>query len=617
MDLAAAAPWQTWATFAIIAVTIVLYALDRFPIEFVSAGSLAAFLVLFHAAPLLGPDGAPVIATEDLFAGFANPALLTILCLLILGQGIFQSGAMEGPTRAILGLVEGRPRLVSGGVLLLAYAISAFLNDTPVVVMFMPLVAAIAAQAKYAPSRLMMPLSFVALMGGMVTVIGSSTNILAAESYRSITGDTIGFFDLTPLALVLGGVGLLYLATAGRFLLPSRQDPEAMRGQRDARQFIAQIEVTPGHPLIGKSAISGLFPDLPEITVRMVQRRGEAILPPYDDFAFRPHDVVIIAATHAALADLLKSNPDILQGLMAETTLELEAGGERSTQLAMVEAVVAPGSRMIGRSVQQIGLHYQRNCVVLGIERRSRMIRTQMNTIRLEAGDVLLIVGATADVQALRLDRDLLLLEWSLTGLPAARHARAALLIFAGVVLSAATGLAPIAVSAFIGALTMVATGCLNLRQAARAIDRRIYLLIGCSIAMGAALERTGGALLIGEATARIAESFGPAALISAMFILSAAATNVLSNNATVVLFTPIAIAAAAAAGLDPKAAALTVVYGANCPFATPIGYQTNLLVMSPGHYKFSDFMRVGGPLIILLWIVYSIAAPAHFGLTR
>ncbi|MEE2692149.1 MAG: SLC13 family permease [Pseudomonadota bacterium] len=613
MDLAAAAPWQTWATFAIIFVTIVLYAVDRFPIELVAAGSLSAFLILFHIAPLYDPGGGRLLAPQDLFAGFANPALIAILCLLIIGQGIFQSGAMETPTRLLVAAFEKRAIVITLGVYILAFMISGFLNDTPVVVMFIPLVAAIAAQGKIPPSRLMMPLSFIALLGGMTTVIGSSTNILAADAFFRETGEKIAFFDLTPLALVLGGVGLFYLATAGRFLLPRRDDPEAMRGERESKQFLAQIDVTPGHPLVGKSAISGLFPDLPDITVRMVQRRGQAILPPYDDFSFRPHDVLILSATHAALAKLLRSNPDMLQGLMSETTLELESGAQRSTQLSMVEAVVAPGSRMIGRSVAQIGLHYQRNCVVLGIERRSRMIRTQMNTIRLEAGDVLLIVGSTADVQALRADRDLLILEWSMTGLPAARHARAAALIFIGVVVAAATEIVPIAVAAFVGAMTMVATGCLNIRQAARAIDRRIYLLIGSSIAMGAALTDTGGSDLIGSSVAMIADNFGPAALVSAMFILSAATTNVLSNNATVVLFTPIAVSAASLAGVDPKVAALTVIYGANCPFATPIGYQTNLLVMTPGHYKFSDYIRVGGPLILVLWIVYSIVAPIYF----
>ncbi|MBI1365153.1 MAG: SLC13 family permease [Alphaproteobacteria bacterium] len=613
IDSIASAPWQMWVTLAIIIVTIILYASDRFSIELVSAGSLVALLLLFKEAPLLNEAGKPLLSTEGLLAGFASPGLIAIMCLLIIGQGIFQSGAMDLPTKYLMQAYEKHAVLVTIGIYIMIYAVSAFLNDTPVVVMFIPLIASIAAHGNIPASRLMMPLSFIALMGGMTTTIGSSTNILAAASFKAIAHEQIGFFDLTPMALILGGVGLLYLATAGRLLLPRHANPDAGQGERESKQFIAQIDITPGHPLVGKGAVSGLFPDLPDVTVRMVLRRGEAILPPYDDFSFRPHDVLIIAATRAALTSLLKSNPDILDGLMAETALDVEGGGARSRQLTMVEAVVAPGSRMIGRSIAQIGFHYQTGCTIIGIERRSRMIRAHMNTIRLEAGDVLLIVGPTREVQRLRADRDLLVLEWSMTGLPALRHARSAALIFVGVVLAAASGLLPIEIAAFSGALAMVAAGSLNIRQASRAIDRRIYLLVGSSIAMGAALDATGGARLIGESIAALSAQFGPTALISALFILSAGLTNILSNNATAVLFTPIAVSAAAQAGLDSEVAVLTIIYGANCPFATPIGYQTNLLVMTPGHYKFRDFLVVGGPLILVLWIVYTLAAPIYF----
>ena len=602
-----------WVSLAIIFITIVLYASDRFPIELVSAGSLAALLLLFQGAPLLDDGGKPVLTAAALLAGFASPALIAIMSLLIIGQGVFQSGAMEIPTKFLVEAFDKHHIVVIGGIFILAFIVSAFLNDTPVVVMFIPLVAAIAMQGRIPASRLMMPLSFIALLGGMTTLIGSSTNILAAGSFTSLTGSEIGFFDPTPMALVLGAVGLLYLSTIGRLLLPRRENPDQRGGERENKQFIAQIDITPGHPLVGKGAVSGLFPDLPDVTVRMVQRRGEAILPPYDNFSFRPHDVLIIAATREALTKLLKSTPEILEGLLAEAAFDADAAAPRSAQLTMVEAVVAPGSRMIGRSIAQIGFQYQTNCAIIGIERRSRMIRAHLNSIRLEAGDVLLIVGASSNVQSLRADRDLLVLEWSMTGLPAIRHARSATAIFIGVVALAAAGVLPIATAAFIGALSMVATGCLNVRQASRAIDRRIYLLIGSSLAMGAALEETGGAALLGGMIALIAENFGPASLLSAVFLLSAITTNVLSNNATAVLFTPIAVSAAAHAGIDPKALVLTVIFGANCPFATPIGYQTNLLVMTPGHYRFRDFIVVGGPLIGLLWIVYTIVAPIYF----
>ncbi len=611
------APWQMWATLAIIGVTIVVYTIDRFPLELVSGGVIVALLALFLAAPL-EDNGVNQLTTETLLSGFASPALFAILGLLIVGQGMFQSGALEHPTEYLLRAYDKQPILITAAIFLFIMAVSAFLNNTPVVVMFIPIMAALAQQGKISVSRFMMPLSYLSIFGGMTTIIGSSTNLLALQSYRATTGGEIGFFELTPMGSLLAGAGVIYMLTAGRWLMPIRQNPnQTAINEREGKHFIAQIEITRGHPLIGKGPISGLFVDLPDITVRMVQRREKAILPPFDDFAFKSGDVVIVAATRTALTSLLKSNPEMLEGLMAETSIADEEDGsvQRSTQLTMVEAIVAPGSRLIGRSIAQIGFHAQTDCVIVGIERRSRMIRTQMNTIRLEAGDVLLILGDINDIRNLRSDRDILLLEWSMQGLPDPRNARVAAFIFAAIIAATATGFAPIAVAAITGATAMVATGCLNVRQAARAIDRRIYLLIGASLAMGAALERTGGAALIGEGISSAVGGLGPTAVLSAFFILCAGLTNVLSNNATAVLFTPIAVSAARQLGIDEHILVLTVIFGSNCSFATPVAYQTNLLVMSPGHYKFRDFMVVGGPLIILIWLVYTIVAPFYYGL--
>ena len=379
MDAFITTPWQMWATLFVIGVTIVFYTLDRFPLELISAGVIVALLLLFLAAPL-EQEGKNMLDAEALLSGFASPALFAILGLLIIGQGMFQSGALEHPTEYLLRAFDKRPVMVTIAVFIFVMAVSAFLNNTPVVVMFIPIMAALAQQSKVSVSRFMMPLSYLSIFGGMTTIIGSSTNLLAAESYTATTGGEIGFFELTPMGLILAGAGIVYMATAGRWLMPARENPNQPGvNEREGKHFIAQIEITRGHPLIGKGPVAGLFVDLPDITVRMVQRREKAILPPFDDFAFKPRDVVIVAATRSALTSLLKSNPDILEGLMAETSIADEEDGsvQRSTQLTMVEAIVAPGSRLIGRSIAQIGFHAQTNCVILGIERRSRMIRTQ------------------------------------------------------------------------------------------------------------------------------------------------------------------------------------------------------------------------------------------------
>lgn len=607
-----ASPWQMWASLAILTVVIGVFISDRFSMELVSIAAIAAFLLLFQIAPLRDDSGEKIISTASILEGFADPALLAIMSLLMLSQGLYQSGTMELPTRLLVNIVGRFRILMLGAVLIFALVASAFINDTPVVVMFLPIVAAMAGAGGVAPSRVLMPLSFMALLGGMTTLIGSSTNILAAGVYHDITRKEIAFFDLTPLGVLIALIGVLYLATAGRLLLPKRGVANN-NVERENKQFIAQFEINRGHFLLGKGPVGGLFLDLPDITVRMVQRREQAILPPYDDFQFKFGDVVIIAATKAVLTKLLRERPEILGDALSEVDLDEDDPRAPRSQLTLVEAVVAPGSRMIGRTIGQIGFHYQTNCVILGVERRSRMIRTEISSIRLEAGDVLLILGPLENVRTLRMDRDVLIMEASMTGLPAPRNAILSGLIFILVVALAATDILPIGIAAICGLFAMLALGCLNIRQAARAFDKRIYLLIGSSLAMGHVLEETGGAALIGGLIAPIAMNFGPAALLSALFLISAGLTNVLSNNATVALLMPIAISSARLAGIDPWPIALTVIYGANCPFATPIGYQTNLLVMTPGHYKFSDYLKVGGPLVILIWIAYSIIAPIYF----
>lgn len=243
------------------------------------------------------------------------------------------------------------------------------------------------------------------------------------------------------------------------------------------------------------------------------------------------------------------------------------------------------------------------------------MIRKRMLDIRLEAGDVLLLFGYERDISALRQNRDLILLDWSTAELPDIRKAKMARIVFVATIAAAALSVVPIEIAALGGALAMIATGCLNIRQAVRALDMRIFLLIGAAFAMGLALERTGGAEFIGTNVVTAVLPYGPQALIAAVFLIVAIFTNIISNSAAALLFAPIALSIAEKADIDPIVMVLTVIFAANCSFATPIAYQTNLLVMGPGHYRFGDFARFGIPLILLLWVSYVLLVPVLFGL--
>ena len=479
--------------------------------------------------------------------------------------------------------------------------------------MFLPIMSAIAARMGSSTSRLMMPLSFVSIFAGMTTLIGTSTNLLAADSYLRLTGNELGFFDQSVFGLILAGVGILYLLLASRVLLPVREElTETM--VKSGKQFTAQFEVTPGHFLDGKQAIAGMFPELKDMTVRMIQRGERALLPPYDEIRLQPGDLVIVAATRQALTDLLSGKPSMLRDIWQSGVPERdEATGE--TQLGLVEAVIAPGSRMAGRTVEMLGFRRLTQAVTLGIQRRSRMIRTKLGEIRLEAGDTLLLCGPVSAFRNLRTSRDLILLEWSQSEFPTTTRAQVARLITVGMVVAAATGLASITLASVVAATSMILLQCLNHRQASRALDLRIYLVIAAALAMGIALEMTGAAQLIAEIVVMLASPFGPLAVLSAIFLAVAILTNILSNAATAVLFTPIAISAAQQTGADPFPYLLAVIYAANCAFATPIAYQTNMLVMGPGHYKFRDFLRFGGPLVLLMWAAFTVVAPWRFDL--
>ncbi|PIW30911.1 MAG: SLC13 family permease [Rhodobacterales bacterium CG15_BIG_FIL_POST_REV_8_21_14_020_59_13] len=600
--------WQMWAVMALVAISIVFYVWEKYAIEIVSAAIVAVVLVFFQFFPI--PDGNPDAA--EILAGFANPALLTIIALLVVGQGIFQTGAMDGPTQRLLASYDKRPLITLISIFVFVFVISAFINNTPVVVMFIPILVAVAGRMGASPSKIMIPLSYVCILAGMTTLIGSSTNLLVSDSYSSFTGENLDFFAPSKYGLVLAFIGVLYVAFILPRLLPERATMEREIAGGDGKQFIAQLEVTRDHPLRGQSPVAGMFPDLPDITVRMIQRGEHAILPPFDDVKLRTGDLLIVAATRKTLSDLLTSRAEYLRGL-----LQSGAGGDEPSpgeRLGLSESVIPPGSRLIGRTVEQVGFRHLTGCVVLGVQRRSRMIRKKMGEIRIEAGDVLLLFGKSDALRDLRNDRDLLLMAWATTDLPDPRRANFALIIFAGVVIAASTNLMPIVHASILGAVGMIATGCLNSRQAARAIDMRVYLLVGSAFALGTALQTTGAANYIAGAVVSTFEPFGPVALVSVLFILIALLTNVLSNNATAILFTPIAIAAANQMGQDPTIFALTVLFAANTSFATPIGYQTNLLVMGPGHYRFADYIKAGAPLVIILWLAFTGIAAFHFG---
>lgn len=619
---------QMWAVLVLVVLSIGAFAWERVPIEVTATVLLTGLMVFFQLFPVPDAEGANRLGPDRLLAGFANPGLITVLALLVVGQAIVRTGALEGLASALHRASRGSAARGTVFSLLPAAAISSILNNTPVVVIFIPIVSAFAERLRISVSRLLIPLSFASILGGMTTLIGSSTNLLVAGVAIGMGLPVIGFFDFLIPGLVMAGVGLVYVILVAPFLLADRSGLAKQLGA-SSRQFVAQIDVQPDSELVGQKPVAGMFRSLPDMTVRMIQRGEHAILPPFDDVALHAGDVIIVAATRKALTEALSRLGSALhpglphrdyQVRQAEDSEDSKETDDPLDQMlrgpqVLAEVMVSPASRMIGRSLEMIGFRYLYQCVVLGVQRRSSMIRQRMTEIRLEPGDVLLIQGHPSKVKALRDNRDLVLLEWSQANLPSYRQARRAGLIFAAVVLLAAAGVLPIVVAAILGAAAMIVTRCINIRQASRTIDRQVVMTVAATLALGAAMQETGGAAFLAHNLLDVLHGAAPAVVVSALFLFVALITNVLSNNASAVLFTPVAISVARELNVDPMILVYTMVFAASCSFATPVGYQTNLLVMAPGHYRFIDFMKAGTPLIFILWITFSLFGSWYYGL--
>jgi di/tricarboxylate transporter len=603
-----------WLTFGVIVCTIVGFASEKWSIEGISLCAVATLLAIFTLIP---QSSSTPITAPDLILGFANPALITVLALLVIGQALFNTDALERPAQ-LLSKAGGSSAQRTIIILLVAAGVtSAFLNNTPVVVMFIPIVVAIATQRNFSPASARMPLSYVGILGGMTTLIGSSTNLLVAgvaERY----GETVGFFDFTIPGLVIAGVGLVYVLFVMPALLSNRTKAEDYKNSGTGRQFLAQIHISDGHPLYGQEAVAGLFPALQDITVRSIQRGGSNILPPFEDISLTDGDIIIVAATRRALIKALSTGAATLPELKNVDDLpdrESNTLTEVAEDFMVAEAVLPPGSRYVGRTVETSRIRNNYGTMVLGVQRRSAMSRGLMRTIRLEPGDTLLIGGLLDDIERLRQSRDLLLLERSASEVPLRSKAPLAIGIFALIIAAASFGFVPIVAASLIGAYLVIATGCLSIRQAANSFDRQIYMMVGASLAAATAMERTGGAAFLADTVVSALEGQTPAMVLSVLFIVTAFLTNVLSNNATAVLFTPIAIGIAQKLNAPVEAFIVCIIFAANCSFATPVGYQTNLLVLGPGRYRFNDYLKAGIPLIIILWITFSLFAPGYYGL--
>lgn len=638
-----------WFVLALTFWAAVSYVRERLPIEVTSAVLLTVLLVFGQLFPVEDAIGRNKLDASSLFAGFSNPALIAVLALLVMGQGIVQTDALRPFIKILMTSSRTKAMVSIFFILLFVMMLSAFMNNTPLVVLAIPVIQALAQSANFSESRVMMPLSFVAILGGMTTLVGSSTNMLVSSAMKDLGQEPLQFFDFTVPGVMMASIGFLYVIFILPRLVPVRKSlTKELVGTE--KEFVAEIDVTKHSKLVGSECVNGVFPKLPGLNVRLIQRSGHLILPPFEGYIIEPGDVMIVAATRDALTRILSQFPGYLlseeeaasiQPLKAQKEPEIkerktdnednaaedgeseEGQKKKAVELdekvadtrVLAEVMINPNSRMIDMAIEQVNFPLQFGAFVLGVQRRARVVKRRLGRVRLEAGDVLLMVGSQGAIKAMRGNQDMTVLSGSKKELPVPKKAPVSAVIMLGTISLAATGVLSIPVASFAGAVLMIATGCLNIRQALRAVDRKIFLLVGSMLALGAALQATDGAQFIAERMLSLPFLDTPFAAVSALFITIAILTNILSNNACAILFTPIAMNMAESLAVSPFILAVTVVFAANCSFASPIGYKTNLLVMGPGHYRFKDFIKAGVPLILLIWVSFMFIAKYYFGL--
>ncbi len=633
-----------WFGIALTFLTFVSFAREKWPLEITAVVLLSVLLLFGNLFPLLDETGDNMLNAKTLLVGFANPSLVAVIALLVIGQALVQTAVLTPITNKFLRLKDRMAILGLISIFFLVVTVSAFMNNTPLVIIAIPILQALGSRIGISSAKLMMPLSFVAILGGMTTLVGSSTNMLVSTALNDLGYEEFSFFDFTIPGAMLAGVGIVYVCFVMPYLLTDRSSMSKDLKEEN-KEFIAELDIHEDSKLIGDTFTEDHFEKLPEISVKMVQRDGVLILPPFEDYEIAAKDILIVAATKETLFDLLAIHPgfllsekeksnirsksigaDMLTSAMddmsedsvpednqTEKIEEPDTTGEKSRVL--LEIMITPNSRLVDRSVAQIDFEKNYHCMVLGIERQSNVVRRRVHQMRIESGDVMLVAGDRDDLRQLNDSKDIIVLAGTRMEIPETEKAPHAGIIFLTTIICAATGILPIAVAAVVGAVSMLVFGCLNVRQMVRAFDRKIFFLVGSALALGSTLQSTGGATYLANLLLELEIIQDPFMAASLLFIIVAIATNLLTNNACAILFTPIAVNLALQIGVDPMIFATTVVFAANCSFASPIGYQTNLLVMGPGHYKFNDFVKAGIPLVIVIWIAYCFLAKFYYHL--
>ncbi|HSD64807.1 MAG TPA: SLC13 family permease [Ignavibacteriaceae bacterium] len=575
---------------------LVLFTREKIPVDLTALMVMAALLIT------------GIISPEEGISGFSNSATVTVAAMFVISAGLFRTGALNFVGEF---LTKRAKKSYRGGLvlmLLIIGSISAFINDTAVVAIFLPVIIGVAEKADIGPSKFLIPLSYGALLGGVNTLIGTSTNILVSSIAFQHGLRPFGMFEMTPFGIIIFLTGVIYLLITANKLLPDRKKPEDLSREFHLEDYITEIMLLPESKSVHKEIRNSPLIKEMELDIIEINRGENNKFVPSPYTVLMPGDILRVRCNIAKLKELQSRQGIVLKPETSFSDLDLNTEESR-----LVQAVVTSGSRLRGRTIKNMNFRETYGGTVLAIRHRGRLMRENIGNTILIPGDVLLIEVKRDWLPQLRRNNAFVIVSEVNLYKEKKEKIIPAVLILLFVVLSNALGIFPIVTSAVIGSILSVVFGIITLEQAYRAIEWRVIFLLAGVLTLGIAMEKTGTAGLIASSLIHLLGVYGPTAMVSAFFILTLIFTNFMSNTAAVALIVPIAIITADSLGVNTRPFLMAVTFAASLSFATPVGYQTNTMIFGPGDYKFMDFVKIGLPLDILFWLIASFLIPVFF----
>jgi di/tricarboxylate transporter len=585
--------FEAWFTLAVLVVAFLALVRNWAPPD----------LVFLLGTTLLALTG--VITAKEAFAGFANEGMLTVAVLFVVAAGLEQTGVLAYVGQQILGGAKSdRGALARLSAVIVSS--SAFLNNTPIVAMFMPIVVDWCRRNNVAPSKLLIPLSYLAILGGTCTLIGTSTNVVVHGLLLQHGMPGMSLFEITPLGIPYALAGVAYLLLFGRKLLPDRKELFEQLGE-SRREYMVDMRVQPECRLIGKSVEAAGLRNLPGLFLIEINRRDEIITPVAPNEVIEANDHMVFTGVVSSVVELQK-----IAGFVPIADPAYESSPARQLSRRMCEAVISADSPLIGQTIRDADFRANYGAAVVAVHRGGARVQEKVGDIKLQPGDTLLLQTQPHFVRAHRNDPAFYLVSDVEQWRPLRSHrAWIALLLFVALLVLMTTQVVPILVGASLIAVLMIATGCLSAGEARQSIELQVLITIAASFGIGTALEKSGAAAEIANHLVDATAFFGPVGTLACVYLITSIITEMITNNAAAVLLFPICLQAARLSGdVDPRPFVIALTFAASASLMTPIGYQTNMMVYGPGGYRFTDFIRVGLPLHILLLVVATVLIP-------